>query len=82
MGLLLALRDVDMVIPFEDDDPCNMIRLAEPAYFCKGPEYKGLDFPERRVLQSYGGQLVFVEHGPKVHTSDIIREIKKVRKLL
>lgn len=81
MGLLLALRDVDMVIPFEDNDPCSMIRLAEPTYFCKGPEYANIEIPETKIIESYGGELRFVEGGPDVHTSDIIREIKKVRKI-
>jgi bifunctional ADP-heptose synthase (sugar kinase/adenylyltransferase) len=78
MGLLLALRDVDMVIPFEDNDPCNMIRLAEPAYFCKGPEYATIEIPETKIIESYGGELHFVEGGPDVHTTQIIERIKAV----
>jgi D-beta-D-heptose 7-phosphate kinase/D-beta-D-heptose 1-phosphate adenosyltransferase len=81
MAVLLAMRNVDMVVPFEDDDPALLVSRLEPNFWFKGPEYKGLDFPERSVVRAHGGQLVFVEYGPKVHTSDIIREIKKVKKI-
>ena len=77
MGLLLALRDVDMVIPFEHDTPCTMISQIEPTYFCKGPEYANINIPERGLAEIYGGKTVFVEGGPDVHTSQIIERIHR-----
>jgi rfaE bifunctional protein nucleotidyltransferase chain/domain len=81
MAVLLALRDVDMVIPFSDDTPCAIISKMEPTFWYKGPEYANIEIPETKIIESYGGELRFVEGGPDVHTSDIIREIKKVRKI-
>lgn len=75
LAVLLAMRNVDMVIPFEEDDPVDLILLMEPKSWFKGPEYRDLGLPERAALQSYGGQLVLVEGGPDVHTEDIIARI-------
>jgi len=78
MEVLLALRDVDMVIPFSEDTPCELIRQMEPAIWFKGPEYWNVNIPEREVVESYGGKVLFATCGPDVHTSDIIREIKEL----
>jgi bifunctional ADP-heptose synthase (sugar kinase/adenylyltransferase) len=81
MAVLLAMRDIDMVIPFEHDTPCTMISRMEPNFWFKGPEYWDIDFPERGLMETYGGELRFATCGPDVHTSDIIRAIKSMRKL-
>jgi rfaE bifunctional protein nucleotidyltransferase chain/domain len=76
MTILRAMRNVDIVIPFHDYEPSKLIKLIEPDYWFKGPEYRGVDIPETSVVESYGGKVVFSQGGPIVHTSDIIERIR------
>jgi len=77
MAILLALRNVDIVIPFKDNDPCRMIQIIEPTFWAKGPEYKDIEIPETPVVASYGGKIVFSQGGSTVHTRDILSRIKQ-----
>lgn len=75
LAVLLAMRNVDMVIPFEEDTPVDLIAQMEPRFWFKGPEYKGLDLPEPVAVDAYGGNLRFAIGGPDVHTSEMIARI-------
>jgi bifunctional ADP-heptose synthase (sugar kinase/adenylyltransferase) len=75
LAVLLAMRDIDMVIPFSEDDPCSLISKMEPTFWYKGPEYWDVDIPERAAVESYGGEVRFATCGPDVHTSVILNRI-------
>lgn len=71
--VLLALRCVDDVVVFDEDDPCEFIRRAKPDIHVKGAEYKDKDIPERRVCDEMGIELAFLEHRYDVSTTGILR---------
>lgn len=80
LQILTALEDVDVAIPFKDDTPCRMIDLVRPNYWVKGPEYFLVhDLPEVKVLDTYGGELIFIGGAPDVHTSDILDRIRGIK---
>jgi len=77
MAVLLGLRNVDVVLPFADSEPSQMIRNIEPDFWFKGPEYEGVEIPETPVVESYGGKVMFVQGGPAVHTTNILEKIRQ-----
>jgi D-beta-D-heptose 7-phosphate kinase/D-beta-D-heptose 1-phosphate adenosyltransferase len=77
MAVLLALKNVDVVLPFSDSEPSQMIRSIEPDFWFKGPEYEGVEIPETPVVESYGGKVMFVQGGPAVHTTNILDKIRQ-----
>ena len=59
--LIGALRSVDLVVVFDEDDPSRCVELLTPEVYCKGGDYASgaKPLPEREIVESYGGQLVF-----------------------
>ncbi|MFP6700773.1 MAG: SIS domain-containing protein, partial [Planctomycetaceae bacterium] len=60
-ALIGALRSVDLVVVFDEDDPSRCVELLTPEVYCKGGDYASgaRPLPEREIVESYGGRLVF-----------------------
>ncbi|KQX62928.1 hypothetical protein ASD06_12030 [Angustibacter sp. Root456] len=58
--LLEALRCVDAVVVFEDDDPSATLSRLRPDVWVKGGDYAPADLPEARVVEAYGGRIEIV----------------------
>ena len=74
--LVAALRAVDHVLVFEEDDVRRLLLALRPDVHCKGTDYTVDSVPERDVVRSYGGRVAIVGD-PKDH--DTRRLIAKVR---
>jgi rfaE bifunctional protein nucleotidyltransferase chain/domain len=74
--LVAALRAVDQVLVFEEDDVRRVLLALRPDVHCKGTDYTVDSVPERDVVRSYGGRVAIVGD-PKRH--DTRRLIEKVR---
>lgn len=64
--LVAALRDVDHVVVFGEDDVTGLILALRPDVHCKGTDYTTETVPERAVVRSYGGRVAIVGD-PKDH---------------
>jgi rfaE bifunctional protein nucleotidyltransferase chain/domain len=64
--LVAALRDVDHVVVFGEDDVSGLILALRPDVHCKGTDYTTETVPEREVVRSYGGRVAIVGD-PKDH---------------
>jgi rfaE bifunctional protein nucleotidyltransferase chain/domain len=64
--LVAALRDVDHVVVFGEDDVTGLILALRPDVHCKGTDYTTETVPEREVVRSYGGRVAIVGD-PKDH---------------
>jgi rfaE bifunctional protein nucleotidyltransferase chain/domain len=64
--LVAALRAVDLVTVFEEDDVAKLLLELRPDVHCKGSDYTVDSVPERDVVRSYGGRVAIVG-GPKDH---------------
>ena len=64
--LVGALRSVDHVIVFEEDDVRRLLLALRPDVHCKGTDYTPDTVPEREVVRSYGGRVAIVGD-PKDH---------------
>jgi rfaE bifunctional protein nucleotidyltransferase chain/domain len=58
--VVAALRDVDHVVVFPDDDVSALILALRPDVHCKGTDYTPETVPEREVVKSYGGRIAIV----------------------
>ena len=64
--VVAALRAVDHVLVFEDDDVSRLLLALRPDVHCKGTDYTPETVPERDVVRSYGGRVAIVGD-PKHH---------------
>jgi D-glycero-beta-D-manno-heptose 1-phosphate adenylyltransferase len=64
--LVAAIRAVDHVVVFPDDDVSRLLRALRPDVHCKGTDYTVDTVPERAVVRSYGGRVAIVGD-PKDH---------------
>jgi rfaE bifunctional protein nucleotidyltransferase chain/domain len=69
--LVAALRAVDHVIVFEEDDVTHLIRSLRPDVHCKGTDYTADTVPERDVVRACGGRVAIVGD-PKGHDSSAL----------
>lgn len=75
--LLRSLRCVDEVRMIEDT-PCAVIEVVQPHVIVKGRGYSLENMPEASIVQSYGGEIVFLDSDASVSTTSIIERIKRV----
>jgi rfaE bifunctional protein nucleotidyltransferase chain/domain len=64
--LVAALRAVDAVVVFEEDDVSRLLLALKPDVHCKGTDYTPETVPERDVVRGYGGRVAIVGD-PKCH---------------
>ena len=74
--LVAAVRSVDHVVIFHEDDVGALLLSLRPDVHCKGTDYTPETVPERDVVRSYGGRVAIVGD-PKDH--DTRRILEKVR---
>jgi rfaE bifunctional protein nucleotidyltransferase chain/domain len=74
--LVAALKVVDHVVIFPEDDVRNLLLVLKPDVHCKGTDYAPDTVPERDVVRSYGGRVAIVGD-PKSHDTRVL--IEKVR---
>ena len=75
VALVSALRCVDHVVVFDEQDVTRVLDVLRPAIHAKGTDYTEATVPEREQVLAYGGQ-VRITGDPKNHsTRDVIRRI-------
>jgi D-glycero-beta-D-manno-heptose 1-phosphate adenylyltransferase len=75
--LVAALRCVDHVVVFAEDDVRALLLELRPDVHCKGTDYTADTVPERDVVRSYGGRVAIVGD-PKDHdTSALLTRIRR-----
>ena len=74
--MVAALRSVDHVLVFEEDDVARLLLALRPDVHCKGTDYALDTVPERDVVRSYGGRVAIVGD-PKDHdTRGLLKRIR------
>ncbi len=70
--VLAALAAVDLVVPFGEDTPLELIRHVRPKALVKGADYRPDEVVGREVVRAEGGEIVLVELVPGHSTSEIV----------
>lgn len=76
--MVAAVSCVDCVTIFEMDSPVEILGHLQPEYYVKGGDY-GIDTinqSERKLVESYGGQLQIVRRFAKLSSSTRLNRIR------
>ena len=74
--LVAALRAVDHVVVFEEDDVKGLLLALRPDVHCKGTDYTVDTVPEREVVRSYGGRVAIVGDAKDHDTRALLQRIR------
>jgi rfaE bifunctional protein nucleotidyltransferase chain/domain len=74
--LVGALRAVDHVLVFEDDDVGSVLLELRPDVHCKGTDYTPESVPEREVVRSYGGRVAIVGDPKRHATRELLARVR------
>jgi D-glycero-beta-D-manno-heptose 1-phosphate adenylyltransferase len=75
--VVAALRDVDHVVVFADDDAAALILALRPDVHCKGTDYTPETVPEREVVRSYGGRVAIVGDAKDHDTRKLLERLRQ-----
>ncbi len=77
--VMAALTCVDYIIIFDDDSPVGIIKEIQPDVYAKGGDYTidTINQQERRLVESYGGDIALIPGVEGMSTTEIIRRIVK-----
>jgi len=78
LEILLSLRWVDAVVPFDDPTPLELIKAIRPHILVKGGDWAPEKIVGREVLEEYGGRTVNVPFHEGNSTTGIIRRIRSL----
>jgi D-beta-D-heptose 7-phosphate kinase/D-beta-D-heptose 1-phosphate adenosyltransferase len=74
--MLMALRAVDMVIPFQEDTPLKLITAIRPDVLVKGGDYRPDDIVGADQARAAGGEVVVMPFIEGYSTSGLIARIR------
>ena len=74
--LVAAVRAVDHVVVFAEDDVTRLLLALRPDVHCKGTDYTPETVPERDVVRSYGGRVAIVGDPKRHDTRSLLRRIR------
>jgi len=74
--VVAALRAVDHVVVFEEDDVGRLLVALRPDVHCKGTDYTPETVPEREVVRSYGGRVAIVGDPKRHDTTALVARIR------
>ncbi|MFL5244219.1 MAG: D-glycero-beta-D-manno-heptose 1-phosphate adenylyltransferase [Gemmataceae bacterium] len=75
--VLAALSCVDYLISFDEDTPCNVIRVVRPDVFVKGGDYTRDRLVEAPLVEELGGVVQILPYLQERSTSGIIARIRE-----
>ena len=70
--VLCGLRDVDLVIDFDEDTPLELIKVVKPNLMFKGNDYAGKFVAGADEIKGWGGELILVPFNYKISTTEMI----------
>ncbi len=80
--LLASLSCVDYVVIFDEESPKQLIADLRPDVYVKGGDYTldTINQEERRIVESYGGEIALLPGAEGMSTTNLIEKILKVHK--
>jgi len=73
-----ALRDVDLVVIFDEDTPLETVQALRPDVLVKGADYQEHEVVGGDVVKSYGGRVVLAEIIAGRSTTSIVRKMQGI----
>ncbi len=76
LEVLDSIKYVDIIVPFSEDTPDELIKIIKPDIHTKGEDYKNKDVPERKLVEQFGGKTIILKSGLDMSTTKIIKRIQ------
>lgn len=76
--VVAGLGCVDYVCLFSETNPCRVIKEIQPDFWVKGADYEGKDIPEKKIIESYGGEIKYIRFKDGCSSTNIIEKIKSI----
>ena len=77
MAVLAALAAVDLVVPFAEDLPVEIIRNVHPDVLVKGGDWVMDGLPESVLVQSWGGTVLAIPFLVERSTTSLVDRIRR-----
>jgi rfaE bifunctional protein nucleotidyltransferase chain/domain len=77
MSVLDELSSVDIVVPFYEDTPLELIKIILPDFLVKGGDWKIKDIVGSDIVIKNGGTVKSLDFIKGISTTEIIEKIKK-----
>jgi rfaE bifunctional protein nucleotidyltransferase chain/domain len=77
LAVLAALAAVDLVVPFEEDTPLELIRLLEPDVLVKGGDYTEATVVGADLVRRSGGRVVIIPLRPGFSTTRLLERLRE-----
>lgn len=74
--ILAGLEAIDLVVPFEEDTPRELILFLEPDVLVKGGDYQKHEIAGAEEVESWGGKVQVLQFVPGKSTTSIVEKIK------
>ena len=74
---LKALRYVDDVIVFFEEEPSKLIKNLKPKYYIKGPDYSIETLPELAAINAVGARLIIHPTEKEYSSSELVKHLPK-----
>ena len=75
-AILAALRAVDLVVPFAEDTPLELIRALRPDVLVKGGDYAADDVVGAREVRASGGRVEILPFVRGRSTTDLVARLR------
>jgi len=76
--IIASFEFVDLVTPFDQETPYQLIKKIKPLYIVKGGDYKADEVVGKEIVESYGGKVIIAPYIPGKSTTEFINKIKKL----
>lgn len=74
--ILAGLMAIDVVVPFHEDTPRELILLTEPDILVKGGDYQKHEIAGAEEVESWGGSVQVLKFVPGKSSTSIVEKIK------
>jgi len=74
--MLAAMRCVDLVVPFSEDTPFNLINALKPDVLVKGGDYRADEIVGADIVRAAGGEVVVMPFLDGHSSTGLIKRIK------
>lgn len=75
--MLAALQSVDLVVPFSEDTPLELIKTLQPDLLVKGGDYQPDDIVGAKEVRKNGGHVTVISFLEGHSTTSLINHIQK-----
>lgn len=73
--ILTAIKYVNYVVIFEEKTAADLIGVIKPNIYVKGVDYKNSVYPEKLVMETFGGEVKYINNIKGLSTTDIIKKV-------